>query len=95
VDVEALSSLIPQVSFTNPTPDTILAVYRLLLAQVAEADATQRDIEELRAEVERKDIELDQAVQDGETKSKDLESSLEAAQSQLNALKSERDELGK
>lgn len=93
VDIEALSNLIPQVSFTNPTPDTIVSVYRLLLAQVAETDATQRDIEELRAEVERKDIELDQAVQDGETKSKDLETSLEAAQSKLSALTNERDEL--
>ncbi|KAI6009008.1 hypothetical protein BKA83DRAFT_648805 [Pisolithus microcarpus] len=93
VDIEALSSIIPQVSFTNPTPDTIVSVYRLLLAQVAETHATHRDIEELRAEVERKDIELDQAVQDGETKSKDLETSLEAAQSKLSALKSERDEL--
>ncbi|KAI6151410.1 hypothetical protein EDD17DRAFT_1636802 [Pisolithus thermaeus] len=93
VDIEALSNLIPQVSFTNPTPETIVSVYRLLLAQVAETDATQRDIEELRAEVERKDIELDQAVQDGETKSKDLETSLEAAQSKLSALTNERDEL--
>ncbi|KAI6030410.1 hypothetical protein F5J12DRAFT_800153 [Pisolithus orientalis] len=93
VDVEALSNLIPEVSFTNPTPDTIVSIYRLLLAQVAETDATHRDVEELRAEVERKDIELDQAVQDGESKSKDLESSLESAQTQLNALKTERDEL--
>lgn len=93
IDIDALANIIPEVSFTNPTPDTIVAVYRLLLAQVAENDATQRDLEDARAAVDRKDIELDQAVQDGETKSQDFESTLESVQRELNAIKTDRDQI--
>lgn len=94
LDVDALSQILPDVSFVHPNPETIIAVYRILLAQVAENDATQRDLEDARAEVERKEVELDQAFQDSETKTKDLENSLENMQNQLNALKGEREQLG-
>lgn len=93
IDIDALANIIPEVSFTNPTPDTIVAVYRLLLAQVAENDATQRDLEDARAALDRRDIELDQTVQDGETKSQDLESALESVQNELNAVKNDRDQI--
>ncbi|KAF9220879.1 hypothetical protein BS17DRAFT_786120 [Gyrodon lividus] len=92
-DIDALSNILPEVSFSKPDPETILALYRLLLSQVAENDATQRDLEEARAEIERKEVELDQAFQDGETKSKDLESSLQTVQNELNTIKAERDQL--
>ncbi|KAG6330667.1 hypothetical protein ID866_8422 [Astraeus odoratus] len=93
VDVNALSNIIPDVSFTNPTPDTIVSVYRVLLAQVADNDAAQRELEDMRAAAERKDIELDQAFQDGETKSKDLEIALESVQNQLNTIRGENEQL--
>ncbi|KAF9242663.1 hypothetical protein BU15DRAFT_72775 [Melanogaster broomeanus] len=93
LDIDALSNILPEVSFSKPDPETILGIYRILLAQVAENDAMQRDLEEARAEVDRKEIELDQAIQDGETKTKDLENSLEAVQKELNTIKVERDQL--
>jgi nucleoprotein TPR len=93
IDVEALSSLIPEVSFATPTPETIVSVYRLLLAQVAETNATQRDLEEARAEVERREVELDQAYQDVENKTKSLETSLENVQSQLTVTRQEKEQL--
>jgi nucleoprotein TPR len=95
IDVEALSSLIPEVSFATPTPETIVSVYRLLLAQVAETNATQRDLEEARAEVERREVELDQAYQDVENKTKSLETSLENVQSQLTVTRQEKEQLGR
>lgn len=95
IDVETLSSLIPEVSFATPTPETIVSVYRLLLAQVAETNATQRDLEEARAEVERREVELDQAYQDAENKTKSLETSLENVQSQLTVTKQEKEQLGR
>jgi nucleoprotein TPR len=95
IDVEALSSLIPEVSFATPTPETIVSVYRLLLAQVTETNATQRDLEEARAEVERREVELDQAYQDAENKTKSLETSLENVQSQLTVTRQEKDQLGR
>ncbi|KAG8214434.1 hypothetical protein J3R82DRAFT_9457 [Butyriboletus roseoflavus] len=93
LDIETLSHILPDVSFAKPDPETVLAVYRLLLAQVADQDGTRRDFEELRAEVERKEIELDQAFQDGETKTKDLEDALETLQKEVAAIKEERDQL--
>ncbi|KAG2753160.1 hypothetical protein P692DRAFT_20797402 [Suillus brevipes Sb2] len=93
IDVETLSSLIPEVSFATPTPETIVSVYRLLLAQVTETNATQRDLEEARAEVERREVELDQAYQDAENKTKSLETSLENVQSQLTVTRQEKEQL--
>ncbi|KIK98776.1 hypothetical protein PAXRUDRAFT_823499 [Paxillus rubicundulus Ve08.2h10] len=93
LDIDALSNILPDVSFSKPDPETIIALYRLLLAHVAENDATRHDLEETKAEVERKEVELDQAFQDAETKSKDLENSLQSAQTELNTIKSERDQI--
>ncbi|KAG2029917.1 hypothetical protein BDR03DRAFT_975403 [Suillus americanus] len=89
IDVEELSSLIPEVSFTTPTPETIVSLYRLILTQVAETNATQMDLEEARAEVERRKVELDQAYQDAENKTKSLESSL--GNSQLTVARQEKE----
>lgn len=94
LDIDTLSHILPDVSFSKPDPETVLAVYRLLLAQVADQDDNRRDLEELRAEVERKEIELDQAIQDGETRTKDLEESLATLQKEASTVKEERDQLG-
>lgn len=94
LDLDTLAHILPDVSFAKPDPETVLAVYRLLLAHVADQDDNRRDLEELRAAADRKDIELDQAIQDGETKTKDLEDALATLQKQVNATKEERDQLG-
>ena len=78
----------------SPSPDAIVALYRLVQTHSADLDATQREVEELKAEVEKREVELDQALQDKETATKDLESSLEAAQNELRQVKQEKDELG-
>ncbi|KAG9315951.1 hypothetical protein JVU11DRAFT_3605 [Chiua virens] len=93
LDIDTLSHILPDASFSKPDPETVLAVYRLLLAQVADQDDTRRDLEELRAEVERKEIELDQTVQDGESRIKDLENALDSLQKDVTTVKEERDQL--
>lgn len=95
IDIESLQSILPDVSLTSPSPDSILSLYRLLLAQVENADAIQREIEEARAEAERKDVELDQALQDRESLTNDLEKSLDSLQNELKEVKQERDQFGK
>ena len=47
-----------------------------------------------RAEIQRKDVELDQALQDRETATSELESTLETVQKELAQVKEERDTLG-
>lgn len=95
VDLESLTNIVPEdINLTSPTPESIVSLYRYLLAQVEEIDASQRELEEARAEGERKDIELDQALQDRESQSHEYEASLDTLQSELKEVKQERDQLG-
>ncbi|KAL0960729.1 hypothetical protein HGRIS_005754 [Hohenbuehelia grisea] len=93
VDHESLASLVPQADLTTVSSETIVTLYRLLLEQAGELDASQRDLDEAHAEVERKDVELDQALQDRETTLKDLEGTYESLQQDFGRLKDERDQL--
>jgi nucleoprotein TPR len=94
IDLETLSGLLGTASLTSVSAESVIKLYRTLLAQDSRVDAVQRDLDEARAEAERKDIELDQALQDRETTSKDLEAALEAAHNEATRAKQERDEIG-
>ena len=59
LDFDALSSLLPDTRLDTPTPDAILYLYRLVVNQAADGDAAQRELEEARADLSRKDVELD------------------------------------
>jgi nucleoprotein TPR len=52
-------------------------------------------LEESRAEVERKDVELDQALQDRESSVSSLETQVKSLQEELVKVKEERNTLGK
>jgi len=94
IDLDALSGLIPGEPLEAPTEDTILHLYRTLLAHVTQLDATTNEVEELRAEAEKKEVELDQGYQDRENDKKEMENFADNLQKQLRAVKSERDEFG-
>ncbi|KAI0357500.1 hypothetical protein OH77DRAFT_1435746 [Trametes cingulata] len=93
IDFDVLSSLLPDVNLTAPTPETVVSLYRVLVAQASESETTQRELEEARAEIQRKDVELDQALQDRETATAELESTVESVQKELAQVKEERDAL--
>lgn len=94
IDLDSLSDFLPGENLTSPSPDTIIALYRLLLAQALEGRSIAQELDEARAEVEKKDVELDQALQDRESLSRDLEATLEGVQKELAQVKQERDQLG-
>lgn len=94
IDKDALSKLIPEIDLASLSSDDILSIYRLLLLQLTSLDSAQRERDEARADTERKDIELDQALQDKERLSNDLEASLESIHKELQQVKQERDQLG-
>lgn len=94
LDVEYLSSTLPDVDFSRPSAEDVLALYQLVVGQAAEFDATQRQLEEAHAEIEKKDVELDQVLQDRETVSNEAQRELERVQDELKQIKQERDELG-
>ncbi len=93
IDLDVLSSLLPDMSLETPSVDTILALYRLVLDQVADIDTKQQDLDEARAEGEKKDVELDQALQDRETLTSDLDTQIHSLQDELKQVKQERDAL--
>ena len=94
IDEDVLSKLIPEVTLASLSSDDILSIYRLLLSQLTSLDSAQRERDEARADTERKDIELDQALQDKERLSNDLEASVESIHKELQEVKQERDQLG-
>ncbi|KAI0758624.1 hypothetical protein BC629DRAFT_1444031 [Irpex lacteus] len=47
---------------------SILPLYRLVVAQASAVDANQKEPEETKAEVQRKEVELDQALQDRDSR---------------------------
>jgi nucleoprotein TPR len=94
IDLDSLSGLLPGANLSAPSSDEIIALYRLLLIQSLEGRNVYQELDEARAEVEKKEVELDQALQDREGLSRELETSLEAVQEELKKVKQERDELG-
>jgi nucleoprotein TPR len=94
LDIESLQNILPDISIMAPSSDAIVLLYRFVLAQAEEVDVTQMELEEARAHAEKKEIELDQALQDRESQTKDLEAYLDTVQSELKAVKQERDQLG-
>ena len=94
LDLEYLSRLLPDVSYESPSQDAILSLYRLIITQAGDLDGALRDLEESRAENERKDVELDQALQDRESSVSSLDVQVKALQEELVRVKQERDTLG-
>lgn len=93
IDLDTLSNLLPETSITSQSPDGIVELYRRLVDLASKLDATVRERDEDRADAERMEVELDQALQDKEAMSKELEGSAENLQVELKQVKQERDDL--
>jgi nucleoprotein TPR len=93
-DLEYLSRLLPDVSVEAPSQDAVLSLYRLVVSQAIDLDGASRDLEDSRAENERKDVELDQALQDRESSVASLEAQVKTLQEEVAKVKEERNTLG-
>ena len=94
LDFDYLSKLLPDFSFETPSPDTVLSIYRLVVSQAISLESALHDLEESRAENERKDVELDQALQDRESSASSLEVQVKVLQEELTKVKQDRNALG-
>ena len=94
LDFDYLSRLLPDFSFETPSPDTVLSLYRLVVSQAVSLESALHDLEESRAENERKDVELDQALQDRESSVSSLETQVKGLQEELSKVKQDRNALG-
>ncbi|KAH9009576.1 hypothetical protein EDB84DRAFT_1571134 [Lactarius hengduanensis] len=93
LDFDYLSRVFPDVSFDTPSPDSVLSLYRLVVTQAVGLENAHHDLEESRAENERKDVELDQALQDRESSVSSLETQVKGLQEELTKVKQDRDAL--
>jgi nucleoprotein TPR len=94
VDEEVLSNLLPETNLTSISPEDVVALYRLVVTQSLSLDVAERERDDVRADLERKDVELDQALQDKECVSKELEANAESLNEELNKFKQEHGHLG-
>lgn len=94
IDEVTLSNLLPETNLTSISSEDVVGLFRLVVTQAINFNNSERERDEARAELERKDIELDQVLQDKEGVSKELEASVEAAIEELNSVKQERNQLG-
>ena len=94
IDTDSLSDILPDIDFSSPSPEAIANVYRILLNQALEGRSITQELDEARAEIEKKEVELDQALQDKESVAKDCEAQVESIQRDLAQVKQGRDQLG-
>ena len=95
IDLDYLSEILPNIpDFSRVNSDVVAVLYKLVVGLNTDLDGLRREVDELQGEVERKDVELDQALQDKESLSKDLEGNVESVHSELEQLKQEREKLG-
>ena len=95
IDLDYLSRLLPDFSFETPSADSILSLYRFVVSQAVDFDGSLRDLEESRSEVEKKEVELDQALQDRDSSVSFFETQIKSSlQEELAKVKEERNTFG-
>ena len=94
IDEETLSDLLPEANLSSISSEDVVALYRLIVTQAVNLDTSERERDDARADLVRKDIEFDQVLQDKESSLKEMEASAEDAHGELTRIKQERDQLG-
>lgn len=95
LDHQHLAEILPEIpDLSSVSADVVVFLYELVAKQYALLDSSQRDMDELRATTEKKDVELEQFVMEKESMSRDWEDTLASVQDELAKAKQERDKLG-
>ncbi len=89
IDGDQILQLIPGISLLSPSPEDVIAVYKFLIEQTREVDSLNAQVEESNAASVRKDIELDQALQERDVQIRELESSAQLNATQVEKLRDE------
>ncbi|KAG9002479.1 hypothetical protein FRB94_003839 [Tulasnella sp. JGI-2019a] len=94
ISEEQLYELIPEaMSLEQPTSETIVQLYRIVLELKEQNDVAAADMDDVRAEAQRKEVELDQALVDHQNETTQLNKILEQVSTQLKEAKSHNVEL--
>jgi TolA-binding protein len=92
-DVDQLAEMFPNVQLRQPNSQTIAMVYKSLLEQSHSIHTLNLQIEEMRSENMRKEIELDQTLQEHDVRFKELEQNLSLKSSEVDSMKRQNEEL--
>lgn len=94
IDVAAIQTLVPDFNIFKPTSESIIVLYRVLTQQASTLDEVLQDRDATRAEVQRLEVELDQAIQDQDVQSSQLRNDLEGVRSELVEVRRQKEQSG-
>jgi hypothetical protein len=89
IDPTQLADIIPDISLDNPSSEDVVSIYKLVLKQAADLDELSSQLEQANESSHRKDIELDQLLQERDVQMKDIESTLTTNTSEVDKLRAE------
>jgi nucleoprotein TPR len=93
MDFARLEELLPDNPLKQPTAQSTLVVYNYLLEQSREVQALNIQLEEMRSDSMRKEVELEQTMQEHELRFKELEESLSLKSNEAGTLKDQNKQL--
>lgn len=94
ISLEGLQTLLPDLPLTNPTSETLVAIYRLALEQATILESISKERDQAKADVARIEVELDQALQDQDVEAERLRTSMEELHTEVENLRKEKIEFG-
>lgn len=93
--VDQLKLYFPEdASLEDPSPEMIVELYRIILQLNEKAEDSTAQVDELRAEAQKREIEMEQAAADQQGESNRLSEDLRRVSAEVTALRTEKVELG-
>lgn len=94
IDVDQLEELLPDVSPSKLTPDAAVQLYKFILDQARAINDLGVQLEQSQSESLKKEIELDQTLQDHDMRFKELDDALSSRSAEVERLNKEYEAIG-
>lgn len=95
ISVDHIKQFLPEdASLESPTPDVIIQLYRLILDFSERAEASATELDEVRADAQRKEVEMEQTVVDVQNEAAKAKTDVERLSGELRSLAADKDALG-
>lgn len=95
ISVDDLRQFLPEdASLESPTPDVIIQLYRLILDLHERAEASTTELDEFRADAQRKEVEMEQTVVDIQDEAARAKNDVVRLSGELQSLAADKDALG-
>lgn len=92
--IDQIQQLLPNVSLTTPSPEAVVHALELLVDFAQRFEGISAELDESRAESQRKDVEIEQALADAEKDASQVKNELDVVKREVETLRKERAELG-